>query len=178
MSRNPGEIERRWTSLLSIVWRIILPIIVAAIVVSVVTAIIVRMLHWIKHGIRRRSPYGQPSSPEPVKAAAMAGLSTAGLGGVGLLFALLAVVTILTVYVFPVPREAKQIPETVRRVWLPSERVQVTNGGQITGYVLSTESGWFTILLESDRTIIRLPASTVEARTICRLEDPDSLPLT
>jgi hypothetical protein len=141
-----------------------------------VTALIVRVVSWRRIG-RRRFGYSQPPPSEPLKTAAVAGLSIAGLGGVGLLFVLLAVVTILTVYVFPVPREAKQIPETVRRVWLPPEKVQTSNAGQLVGYVLSTESGWFSVLLEADRTIVRLPANTIESRTVCRLGEPDSLPL-
>lgn len=66
---------------------------------------------------------------------------------------------------------------TSDRPWLPSERVKVEGTGELVGYVISEESGWITLLRDSDRSVLRLPADRVTHRQLCRGNQRDDRPL-
>ena len=94
-------------------------------------------------------------------------------------FVVLAIVVaaFIALFAYPLPKEATRIPELTRKVWLPAEQLDVKERGQVVGYVLSTEEGWFTVLVEADRTVIRIKSDDIDSRQICRLGSPDGLPL-
>lgn len=69
------------------------------------------------------------------------------------------------------------IPQALGRMWLPAERIAVTNRQVRVGYVLSSTEVWTTVLWEDDRTIGLLPSDQVAARSVCRLGPVDELPL-
>jgi uncharacterized protein (UPF0297 family) len=104
-------------------------------------------------------------SDDPTLNVFSAFLGTLGLGLGGLLVAFLVVLAIITFYAFPIPQEARRIPEVARKVWLPPERIGLNEANQtIVGYVLSTADDWFTILREADRTVVRIPSDDIKSR--------------
>jgi hypothetical protein len=66
------------------------------------------------------------------------------------------------------------LDRTLGRVWLPTERLEIQNGGTnaiVTGYVLDVDSSgqWTTILLERDRTILIVQSGSIKSRSVCSL---------
>jgi ABC-type multidrug transport system fused ATPase/permease subunit len=55
--------------------------------------------------------------------------------------------------------------------WLPPERLTVSSGRPLVGYVLAEDQEWTSVLVDSDRSIRRIPSRTVTARHICSLPD-------
>jgi hypothetical protein len=53
-------------------------------------------------------------------------------------------------------------------MWLPAEELALTSGQTYTGYVLSADSDWFTVLLAAKRTIVYLPTKDVVTRSVCQ----------
>lgn len=58
----------------------------------------------------------------------------------------------------------------VSEVWLPPEDVLLTDGRRVTGYVLSVEPEWTTLLREDDRAILLVKTKEVEERSVCNVE--------
>lgn len=94
-----------------------------------------------------------------------------------MLVAIIVAVPTVATYSFPFPAEMRNIPDILRRVWLPTERIGMKDGSQHVGYVLKIDEGWATILRDSDRTIAKVKNADVVSRTICRVSPPDKLPL-
>jgi len=57
----------------------------------------------------------------------------------------------------------------VSKVWLPPEVVRLADGRRITGYVLSVDGEWTSVLRESNRAIILVRSDNVAARTVCNV---------
>lgn len=55
-------------------------------------------------------------------------------------------------------------------VWVPSERVTLANRQRIVGYVLGEEAGWYTLMTERDRRVVRVPVDEVRSRHVCALD--------
>jgi hypothetical protein len=54
--------------------------------------------------------------------------------------------------------------------WIPAERVRISNGASLTGYVVA-EGSWMTILTERDRKIVMLRPEEVTGRAVCLVPD-------
>lgn len=59
----------------------------------------------------------------------------------------------------------------VAPMWLPTERITFADTTTTVGYVLTTDSGWVSLLEEGDRAVIRVRADDIAARQICSLQD-------
>ena len=94
-----------------------------------------------------------------------------------LLVAIIVAVPTFVTYSFPLPSEMKQIPDIIHRMWLPPERIGMSNGASNVGYVLNMDNNWSTILWDSDRSVAKIKTSNILSRTICRIGPPDGLPL-
>jgi hypothetical protein len=55
--------------------------------------------------------------------------------------------------------------------WLPPEQIALTNGTVIVGYIAASSSSSLTVLLNSDRDIVTIPESKVEASTLCQMSE-------
>lgn len=70
--------------------------------------------------------------------------------------------------VYPIPRHNSFYATVAHTMWLPAERLALSSGKMDYGYVLSSSSGWFTVLSEPSRTIAYLPVANVLARSVCQ----------
>ena len=52
--------------------------------------------------------------------------------------------------------------------WLPPDQITLTNGAVVVGYVAAESSSEFTVLLNSDRNIIDIPATEVKRQELCQ----------
>ncbi len=55
----------------------------------------------------------------------------------------------------------------MHEIWLPAEKIVLTNGRVYYGYALATSDGWFTVL-ETNRTIVYLRADDLASRSVCQ----------
>jgi hypothetical protein len=79
---------------------------------------------------------------------------------------------------YPLPKEIKNVPGALQRVWLPAEVILTRDGSRHVGYVLSADQEWTIILEDHPRTVLRVHSNEVESRRICRTDrGPDKLPL-
>jgi hypothetical protein len=53
--------------------------------------------------------------------------------------------------------------------WMPPERIILTNGSVVIGYVVAESNSEITILRNSDRSIITLPPTQVRSQVLCEL---------
>jgi hypothetical protein len=60
--------------------------------------------------------------------------------------------------------------------WLPRERLQLTDDTTVVGYVLSRDEHVVEVLRDSDRQFIRIEATRVSSRELCRRRDPETMP--
>ena len=84
----------------------------------------------------------------------------------------LALLFIQQVYHVSTTLNLDTISETLRRPWLPAEKIDLKSGGMHIGYVLSIDREWYTVLDESKRTISYIPVGEVVDRTVCRVVSP------
>lgn len=52
-------------------------------------------------------------------------------------------------------------------MWLPRERIEMSRGEQLVGYVLSSESGWIAVLEHESRQIHMISRGEVQGRVLC-----------
>jgi len=71
---------------------------------------------------------------------------------------------------YPVPRTGSYYSAILREPWLPTEKVMLSSGLSYYGYILSTDNGWFTVLLANSRTIRYFAANDVAAQVACQLK--------
>lgn len=99
----------------------------------------------------------------------------------GLIISVVATSALLLVQNFYVtPLKPANLWATARHPWLPTEELQLNSNHTVVGYVLSTNDGWFAVLLESSRTIDYIHASNITGRMVCAAPDdvqPKPLPL-
>jgi hypothetical protein len=55
-------------------------------------------------------------------------------------------------------------------LWLPAERFGF-DGKQIVGYAVAADGDWTTILVEENRSILRVPSEEIRTRELCSLEN-------
>jgi len=58
-------------------------------------------------------------------------------------------------------------------MWLPAERIHRRGGATTIGYVLDSGIVWTTVLVDSNRTIRRVPTDSIQRRVVCQLKDSD-----
>ena len=64
-------------------------------------------------------------------------VGTLAIGIAGFVVLSLVVAAFIAVFAFPIPQEARRIPEVARKAWLPAEQLRVKQRSQvIVGYVL------------------------------------------
>jgi hypothetical protein len=51
--------------------------------------------------------------------------------------------------------------------WIPAERIRVSHQRPFTGFVLSADDQWTSVLVNSDRSIRRIKSSAVMSRKVC-----------
>jgi hypothetical protein len=56
-------------------------------------------------------------------------------------------------------------------MWLPAERISLTNQPTTIGYVLDDDGEWGTLLSSDDRTIRKVAVASILDRTVCRVGD-------
>jgi hypothetical protein len=71
-------------------------------------------------------------------------------------------------FAYPVPQDRSYYAEVTHDMWLPAERIELSTHRAYYGYVLSSDAGWFTVLLASSRVIAYLPAPDVVSRSVCQ----------
>jgi hypothetical protein len=70
--------------------------------------------------------------------------------------------------IYPIPQHSSYYAEVAHEMWLPAEELALSSGQIYTGYVLSADSDWFTVLLATKRSIVYLPTKEVVTRTVCQ----------
>lgn len=71
-------------------------------------------------------------------------------------------------HVYRVSTDLDTISETLRRPWLPAEKIELKSGEPRVVYILSTDKEWHTVLSDSTRTISYIRVGDVTNRTVCR----------
>jgi hypothetical protein len=94
-----------------------------------------------------------------------------------MLVVIAAAVPTVVSYSFPSPSKIRHLPDVLRQVWLPAERIDINGGSERVGYILKSDGGWTTILWDSDRSILMVKSENIISRTLCRTGQPDGLPL-
>lgn len=75
-------------------------------------------------------------------------------------------------FIYPVPQNHFYYAEVTHDMWLPAERIELNTHLAYYGYVLSSDSGWFTVLLANSRRIAYLSADEVVRRSVCQPRTP------
>lgn len=97
--------------------------------------------------------------------------------GEGLLLLALGIFVVFN-FVYPFAPPIESIPSRARAMWLPAETVSFKSpGGTVVGYVLAAGDKWTSILRDSDRTILVVHTDEVQTRQVCRIGQPNDLPL-
>jgi hypothetical protein len=71
-------------------------------------------------------------------------------------------------YIYPVPQDRNYYAEATHAMWLPAERIALNSHRIYYGYVLSSDTAWFTVLLTKSRTITYIPAGNIVERSVCQ----------
>lgn len=56
-------------------------------------------------------------------------------------------------------------------VWVPAEAIALEGEEPITGYVVGVDAGWTTILVEDDRSILKVRSDEVKERLVCSTDE-------
>jgi hypothetical protein len=76
-------------------------------------------------------------------------------------------------FIYPVPQTRGYYTETTHAMWLPAEQIKLKTGLAYFGYVLSSDGGWFKVLLVNSRVIVYLATSDVVGRSVCQPRTPN-----
>ena len=71
-------------------------------------------------------------------------------------------------FIYPVPQNRPYYAEVTHDMWLPAERIELDTHLAYYGYVLSSNNGWFTVLLANSRVIVYLSAHEVVGQSVCQ----------
>jgi len=69
--------------------------------------------------------------------------------------------------IYPFPHQRDYYVQALHEPWLPAQTITLRSGLVYSGYVLSTDASWFTVLL-TDKTIVYLLAADVTKRSVCQ----------
>jgi len=89
-----------------------------------------------------------------------------------LVAAICALALLFIQHVYRVSTDLDTLSETLRRPWLPAEKIELKSGERRVGYILSTDKDWHTVLEEGTRTISYIRTGDVANRTVCRAGTP------
>ena len=76
-------------------------------------------------------------------------------------------------FIYPVPQNRGYYAETTHAMWLPAEQIKLKTGLAYYGYVLSSDTKWFKVLLVNSRLIVYLAAGDVVGRSVCQPRTPN-----
>lgn len=71
-------------------------------------------------------------------------------------------------FIYPVPQDRSYYAEVTHDMWLPAQRIELSTHRAYYGYVLASDTRWFTVLLANSRLIAYLPAPDVVSRSVCQ----------
>lgn len=71
-------------------------------------------------------------------------------------------------FIYPVPQHRSYYAEVTHDMWLPAQRIELNTHHAYYGYVLASDTRWFTVLLVNSRLIAYLPAPEVVSRSVCQ----------
>ncbi len=71
-------------------------------------------------------------------------------------------------YIYPAPQNQSYYTEATHAMWLPAERITLSNHSVYNGYVLSSNTKWFTVLLAHKRKIVYLHTDDIVGRSVCQ----------
>jgi hypothetical protein len=86
---------------------------------------------------------------------------------VGTISSLALALYVLQIYSFP--NIASSYSELIRQPWMPAERITLSSGPPVIGYVLASTDTSLEVLLNSNRSIIFYPNGTVVREQICQV---------
>jgi hypothetical protein len=69
--------------------------------------------------------------------------------------------------IYPFPQQRSYYVGALENLWLPAENIALKSGIVYSGYVLSSDTGWFTVLL-TNKSIVYLQVDDVVRRTVCQ----------
>ncbi len=75
-------------------------------------------------------------------------------------------------FIYPVPQDHSYYAEVTHNMWLPEERIELNTRLVYYGYVLSSDTEWFTVLLANSRVIAYLSADEIVERSVCQPSMP------
>ena len=80
-------------------------------------------------------------------------------------------------FFYPTPEARAYYVAVLGQMWLPAERITLSSGLVYYGYVLSSDTSWYTVMLAHSKLIAYLPINDVVGRDVCSLENsPRSYP--
>jgi hypothetical protein len=82
------------------------------------------------------------------------------------IFCIALVPVILLLY--PFPTHNSYYAQLMRQPWLPAESITLRSGTSLTGYILSEDQEWVTILNDKTRRIFYYPPSQITKREVCQ----------
>lgn len=78
---------------------------------------------------------------------------------------------------YPIPEARSYYLAVLDQMWLPAERIALSSGQDYYGYVLSSDTSWYTVMLAHSKQIAYLPIHDVVGRNVCSVENsPQSFP--
>jgi hypothetical protein len=75
---------------------------------------------------------------------------------------------------YPFPLGSGFYTDLIKRPWLPAETITLSSGQAFTGYVLSDNGTWLTVLTDGTRTIRYYRSDRVASQQICQLTGPSA----
>lgn len=85
----------------------------------------------------------------------------------GTIFSLALVLYVLQIYSFP--NSGTSYSGLIRQPWLPAEKITLSSGPPVTGYVLASTDTSLEVLINSSRSIIFYRNGTVVSEQLCRI---------
>jgi hypothetical protein len=91
------------------------------------------------------------------------------LGLVSTVVAIIATLALIpyVLNIYPFPHQRNYYVQALHEMWLPAQEIVLRSGLAYSGYVLSSDASWFTVLL-TNKTIVYLPAAEVTKRSVCQ----------
>jgi len=91
------------------------------------------------------------------------------LGLVSTVVAIVATLALIpyVLNIYPFPHQRNYYVQALHELWLPPQKIVLSSGLVYSGYVLSTDANWFTVLL-TNKTIVYLSAADVTKRSACQ----------
>lgn len=98
----------------------------------------------------------------------------------GLLIPAVAIIATLLLFpyvynIYPIPQHRSYYVGALEQLWLPAENIVLSSGVSYSGYVLSSDTGWFTVLL-TNKTIVYLHVDDVMKRSVCQPSGNTAIP--